>query len=89
MSFMVAGWEGGFPGRIHSRSLSGLRIVGCETASAVHFLPAFCPIAGYGPANPAKTVLAGVASRYRRPKSDRLLGRPLPHKFHLRRSMSE
>ena len=28
------------------RSLSGLGIVGCETASAVHFLPAFCPIAG-------------------------------------------
>ena len=27
-------------------SLSGLGIVGCETASAVHFLPAFCPIAG-------------------------------------------
>ena len=29
-----------------SRSLSDLGIVGCETASAVHFLPAFCPIAG-------------------------------------------
>ena len=29
-----------------SRSLSGLGIVGCETASAVHFLPGFCPIAG-------------------------------------------
>ena len=29
-----------------TRSLSGFGIVGCETASAVHFLPAFCPIAG-------------------------------------------
>ena len=28
------------------RSLSGLGIVGCETASTVHFSPAFCPIAG-------------------------------------------
>ena len=28
------------------RSLSDLGIVGCETASAVHFLPAFCPVAG-------------------------------------------
>ena len=27
-----------------ARSLSGLGIVGCETASAVHFSPAFCPI---------------------------------------------
>ena len=31
----------------------------------------------YGPANPAKTVLAGATSRYRRPKPDRLLGRLL------------
>ena len=29
---------------LHSRSLSDLGIVGCESASAVHFLPDFCPI---------------------------------------------
>ena len=55
-------------------SLSGLGIVGCETASAVHFLPAFCPIAGLWACKSGKTVLAGAASRYRRPKPDRLLG---------------
>ena len=31
----------------------------------------------YGPANPAKTVLAGAASRSRRPKPDRLLAEDL------------
>ena len=30
--------------RCQARRLSGLGNVGCETASAVHFLPAFCPI---------------------------------------------
>ena len=34
---------GGPAATAEPRSLSGLGIVGCETASAVHFLPAFVP----------------------------------------------
>ena len=35
----------GFNLALATRSLSGLGIVGCNLAAAVHFSPAFCPIA--------------------------------------------
>ena len=58
----------------YTSSLSDFGIVGCECAAAFHFLPASCPIVPLWGKKPAKTGLAGAHSRYRRPKSDRLLG---------------
>ena len=49
-------------------------IVGCKsTRSGPFFTVFFTHSGGFGPANPAKTVLAGADFRFRRPKSDRLL----------------
>ncbi len=47
--------------------------VGCKTAAAVHFSPAFGPIDWLWGQKRAKTVLAGAAFRFRRPKPDKLL----------------
>jgi len=55
-------------------SLSDFGIVGCKSTAAVHFSPAFCPIAGLCGGKSEKTGLAGADFRYRRSKSDWLLG---------------
>ena len=55
-------------------SLSDVGIVGCKSTAAVYFSPFSYPISRYWDAKSAKTILAGADFRFRRPKSDRLLG---------------
>ena len=55
-------------------SLSDVGIVGCKSTAAVYFSPLSYPISRYWDAKSAKTILAGADFRFRRPKSDRLLG---------------
>jgi len=46
-------------------SLRGRRIVGCKVAAPGSFFTRFLPHSyGYGPANPAKTILAGATFRF-------------------------
>jgi hypothetical protein len=58
----------------HSRSLSDLGVVGCKSTAAVHCSPPLCPIARLWDCKFGKTCPRWADSRFRRSKSDRLLG---------------